>query len=98
MLESGTDVADSCGGQGKPLWLNGRVATQVEEIGDNRVRLTVEVPPDQVQHAVEHAVSDLSESVKLPGFRKGKVPTPVLVSRLGKERIYAEAVDSHIRG
>jgi trigger factor len=78
--------------------LNGRVPTQVEEIGENRVRLTVEVSPDQVQHAVEHAVSDLAESVKLPGFRKGKIPMPVLVSRLGKERIYREAVDSHIRG
>ncbi len=74
------------------------VATTVEEIGENRVRLTVEVSTDQVHHAVEHAVSDLSESVKLPGFRKGKIPTPVLVSRLGKERIYAEAVESHIRG
>lgn len=62
------------------------------------MRLTVEVGPDEVHHAVEHAVSDLSESVKLPGFRKGKIPTPVLVSRLGKERIYREAVDSHIRG
>jgi trigger factor len=72
--------------------------TSVEEIGENRVRLTVEVAPAEVHHAVEHAVSDLSESVKLPGFRKGKVPTPVLVSRLGKERIYREAVDSHIRG
>jgi trigger factor len=71
---------------------------QVEQVGDNRVRLTVEVTQAQVQHAVEHALSDLSESVKLPGFRKGKIPQPVLVSRLGKERIYAEAVDSHIGG
>jgi trigger factor len=70
----------------------------VEELGENRVRLTVEVAPDQVQHAVEHAMSDLSESVKIPGFRKGKIPKPVLVSRLGKDRIYAEAVDSHIGG
>jgi len=62
------------------------------------VRLTVAVSPDQVKHAVDHAMSDLSESVKIPGFRKGKIPTPVLVSRLGKERIYAEAVDSHIGG
>jgi trigger factor len=77
--------------------LNGPVPA-VEEIGENRVRLTVEVSPDQVQHAVEHAVSDLAQSVKLPGFRKGKIPMPVLVSRLGKERIYAEAVDSHIGG
>ncbi len=74
------------------------VSTTVEEIGENRVRLTVEVAPAEVHHAVEHAMSDLAESVKLPGFRKGKVPTQVLVSRLGKERIYREAVDSHIRG
>jgi trigger factor len=72
--------------------------TAVESIGENRIRLTVDVSPDQVKHAIEHAMSDLSESVKIPGFRQGKIPTPVLVSRLGKERIYAEAVDSHIGG
>jgi trigger factor len=82
----------------KASWLNGRVSTAVEQLGENRVRLTVDVSSDQVKHAVEHAMSDLSESVKIPGFRKGKIPTPVLVSRLGKERIYAEAVDSHIGG
>jgi trigger factor len=80
-------------------WLNGQVSSAaVEELGENRVRLTVEVSPAQVEHAVEHAMSDLAESVKIPGFRKGKIPQPVLVSRLGKERIYAEAVDSHIGG
>jgi trigger factor len=47
---------------------------------------------------VEHALSDLSESAKIPGFRKGKVPEPILISRLGKDRIYREAVDSHIGG
>ena len=72
--------------------------TAVENLGENRVRLTVDVSPDQVKHAVEHAMSDLSESVKIPGFRKGKIPSQVLVSRIGKERIYAEAVDSHIGG
>jgi len=72
--------------------------TAVENLGENRVRLTVDVSSDQVKHAIEHAMSDLSESVKIPGFRKGKIPKPVLVSRLGKERIYAEAVDSHIGG
>jgi trigger factor len=78
--------------------LNGLVPAGVEELGENRVRLTVEVSPDQVKHAVEHAVSDLAESVKIPGFRQGKIPEPVLVSRLGKDRIYREAVDSHIGG
>ncbi|HVM16436.1 MAG TPA: trigger factor [Gaiellaceae bacterium] len=72
--------------------------TQVEELPGNRVRLTVEVPRHDVEHAVEHAASDLAESLKIPGFRKGKVPRPVLFQRLGKERIFAEAVESHIGG
>jgi len=71
---------------------------RVEELPENKVRLSVDVPAHAVQHAVEHAASDLSASVKSPGFRKGKVPMPVLVSRIGKERLYSEAVESHIEG
>jgi trigger factor len=71
---------------------------QVEEIAENRVRLTVDVPSHDVRHAVEHAASDLAASVKIPGFRKGKVPMPVLVQRVGRERLMAEAVESHIGG
>jgi trigger factor len=74
------------------------MATQVEELPDNRVRLTVEVPQADLQHAVEHATSDLARSVKVPGFRKGKVPTQVLEARIGRERIFTEAVESHIGG
>ena len=74
------------------------MTTQVEELADNKVRLTVEVPSADVHHAVEHAASDLAATVKIPGFRKGKVPVPVLVNRIGKERLYAEAVESHISG
>jgi len=74
------------------------MARQVEELADNKVRLTVDVPGADVHHAVEHAASDLASSVKIPGFRKGKVPTPVLVSRIGKERLFSEAIESHISG
>jgi trigger factor len=74
------------------------MSTQVEELPDNKVRLTVDVPQADVHHAVEHAASDLAESVKVPGFRKGRVPMPVLVSRIGKERLYDEAIQSHIAG
>src|SRR5437868_6823316 len=74
------------------------MGTQVEELPDNKVRLTVEVPPADLQHAVEHATSDLASSVKIPGFRKGKVPTAVLEARIGRERIFNEAVESHIGG
>src|SRR5919206_1227384 len=75
-----------------------RMETQVEELADNRVRLQVEVGSDDVRHAVEHAASDLAESMKIPGFRKGRVPMPVLLARIGRERLYAEAVESHIGG
>jgi trigger factor len=74
------------------------MAPQVEELPDNKVRITIDVPGEDVHHAVEHAASDLAQSVKIPGFRKGKVPMPVLVSRIGKERLYAEAIESHISG
>ena len=74
------------------------MSAQVEELPDNKIRLTVDVPSADVHHAVEHAASDLAESVKIPGFRKGKVPLPVLVSRIGKERLYSEAIESHIAG
>ncbi|MDQ3894695.1 MAG: trigger factor [Actinomycetota bacterium] len=71
---------------------------QVEELADNRVRLEVEVPREDVKHAIEHATADLAQALKIPGFRKGRVPRPVLLARLGRERVYAEAVESHISG
>ena len=74
------------------------VETNVVELAQNRVRLTVEVPSADIKHAVEHAGADLAERTKVPGFRAGKVPLPVLVRKLGKERIYTEAVDTHIGG
>jgi trigger factor len=72
--------------------------TQVEEVAENTVRLTVEVPSDDVKHAVEHAASDLAATAKIPGFRKGKVPQKVLMARLGRDRVLSEAVESHIGG
>ena len=71
---------------------------QVEELGGNRVRLTVDVSPHELEHAVEHAADDLSESVRIPGFRKGKVPRQVLLANVGKNRLWVEAVESHIGG
>jgi len=78
--------------------LNGRVDATVEQLPEDKVRLSVAVPQHDLEHAVEHAASDLAESVKVPGFRKGNVPMPVLVARVGKERLMGEAVSSHIGG
>jgi len=69
---------------------------QLEQLGGDRVRLTVEVPASEVHHAVEHATHDLADRVRVPGFRAGKVPREVLVQRIGRERLLSEAVESHI--
>ena len=74
------------------------MTAQVEQLSDDKVRLTVEVPAHDVHHAVEHAANDLAQSARIPGFRKGKVPMPLLVQRIGKDGLYQEAVDSHIGG
>ena len=71
---------------------------QIEQLPENRVRLTVQVPSHDVHHAVEHAASDLAQSAKIPGFRKGKVPRQVLVQKVGRERLMTEAIESHIGG
>ena len=69
---------------------------QLERLEGDRVRLTVEVPAGEVQHAVEHATHDLADRVRVPGFRVGRVPPEVLRTRIGKQRLYSEAVESHI--
>jgi trigger factor len=70
----------------------------IEKLSDDKVKLTVDVSAHDVHHAVEHAANDLASSVRIPGFRKGKVPRPILLQRVGKERLYSEAVESHIGG
>lgn len=70
--------------------------TKVEELPESRVRLQVEVPEDDVKHALEHAASDLAGSLRIPGFRKGKVPPKVVAARVGREALWEEAVRSHL--
>jgi trigger factor len=72
------------------------VRTSVEELPENRVRLDVEVPEADVEHALEHAASDLAASARVPGFRKGKVPLPLVIARVGRDALWQEAVRSHL--
>ena len=72
--------------------------TQVSELAENRVRLDVEVPADDVDHAFDHALSDLSQSVRIPGFRKGKAPKPLVMRQLGRETVIEEARRDHLTG
>ena len=72
--------------------------TQVSELAENRVRLDIEVPADDVDHAFDHALNDLSQSVRVPGFRKGKAPKPLVMRQLGRDTVIEEALRDHLTG
>jgi len=59
------------------------VRTTATRLDDDRARLDVEVPPERVAHDLQHTLRHLAESVRIPGFRKGKVPPPLVLQRLG---------------
>ena len=68
------------------------VDTTITELPESRVRVEVTVSPDEVARAIESAARDLGRDLRLPGFRKGKVPPAVVVGRLGREGVLEEAV------
>ena len=72
--------------------------TLVSELAENRVRLEVEVPAGDVDHAFDHALSDLAQSVRVPGFRKGKAPKPLIMRQVGRETVVEEALRDHLNG
>jgi trigger factor len=66
--------------------------TTVTELPDSRVRVEVEVPPAEVTRALESAAGRIARDMRFPGFRKGKVPAPVVIGRLGRDAVLDEAV------
>ncbi len=68
------------------------VKTNVTELPESRVRVEAEVPPDEVERSVQQTARKLGSQLKIPGFRKGKVPPPVVVNRIGREAVLDEAV------
>jgi trigger factor len=59
----------------------------------SRIALELAIPAERSQNAYEKAVDSLSRSVRLPGFRKGKVPRAVLLQQIGPLRIRATALE-----
>jgi trigger factor len=66
--------------------------TTVTELPESRVRLEAEVPPEVVDHEVAKAARQFGREMRIPGFRKGKVPAPVVIRRIGREAILDEAI------
>jgi len=66
--------------------------TTVTELGDSRVRLQVQVPPGELEGRLNLKAQQLGRDLKLPGFRRGKVPAPLVIQRIGREVVLEEAV------
>jgi trigger factor len=69
------------------------VKTDVEELSPTRVRLSVEVPFDELKPSLDKAYREVSRQVRIPGFRPGHVPPPVIDSRIGRDVVLSQAVN-----
>jgi trigger factor len=74
------------------------VTTTVTELPESRVRVEAEVPATEVSKRVDVAARALARSMRVPGFRPGKAPAPVVIKRVGREAVLDEAVRESIGG
>jgi trigger factor len=74
------------------------VTTTVTELPESRVRVEAEVPATEVNRRVEQAARGLARNLRVPGFRAGKAPPPVVIKRVGRDAVLDEAVRESIGG
>jgi trigger factor len=72
------------------------VSTTVTELPESRVRVQAEVPSAEVERRVAQAARTLGRNLRVPGFRAGKAPPPVIIQRVGRDAVLDEAVRDSI--
>ncbi|MCM2428405.1 trigger factor [Streptomyces sp. RKAG337] len=65
----------------------------VETLNPTRVRLTVEVPFEELKPSLDAAYKKINQQVTVPGFRKGKIPARVIDQRFGRGSVLEEAIN-----
>lgn len=68
------------------------VSTTVTELPDSRVKVEAEVTPKAVEQAMLATAKVLARDLRIPGFRQGKVPPPVVIRRYGRETVLDETL------
>jgi trigger factor len=74
------------------------VKTSTTELGDSRVRVNVEVPPETLERELQSAAGEIGREMRVPGFRKGKVPPQVVIRQVGRQAVLDEAVRRGLPG
>jgi trigger factor len=69
------------------------VKTDVEELSPTRVKLSVEVPFDELQPSIDKAYREVARQVRIPGFRPGRVPPRIIDQRVGRGPVLEQAVN-----
>jgi trigger factor len=72
------------------------VKTDVEELSPTRVKLTIEVPFDELKSSVDRAYREVARQVRVPGFRPGRVPPRVIDQRIGRGTVLEQAVQDAV--
>jgi trigger factor len=72
------------------------VKSAVETLSPTRVKLTVEVPFEELQPALDAAYKRIAAQIQVPGFRKGKVPNRVIDQRVGRAAVLDEALSDAV--
>ncbi len=70
--------------------------TDVEELSPTRVRLTVEVPFEELKPSLDQAYREIGRQVRIPGFRPGHVPRQVLDQRVGRGAVLDHAINEAV--
>jgi trigger factor len=70
--------------------------TTVERTATHTVKLTIEVPPDEFGKDLEQAYRSIAKQVKIPGFRKGKVPKQIIDAQIGRDAVIEEFLSSAV--
>ena len=70
--------------------------TSVEKLEESKVKLTVTIPAEDVDSAIDGVYVSVANQVKIAGFRKGKAPRPVIDSHVGRDYILAEATEAAV--
>jgi len=74
------------------------VTSTVEKLSPTRVKLHITVTPDELKPSIAHAYEHIAQDVQIPGFRKGKVPAPIIDQRVGRGAVIEHAVSEGLDG
>jgi trigger factor len=72
------------------------VKTDVEELSPTRVKLTIEVPFEELKPSLDKAYREVAKQVRIPGFRPGRVPPRVIDTRIGRTHVLEQAVNEAV--